>query len=137
MVERSLAPFEILEQIGADSTDLFGDGYEFAEADVAAMSDDAVACELRRTLTEALRQGADGWVNDDLAFVTPWGFDPSARSRRRSSCYGDADTRVPAAHGRWLAATIPGATEQRDEVGHIGTLDPDEIARQFTWLAGD
>src|SRR5262249_45512259 len=112
----------ILEQIAGASTELLGDGYELAEGDMAAMSEEAVARELRRTLREALRPGVDGWVDDDLAFVKPWGFDPRSITVPVVVRYGAADTLVPAAHGRWLASHIRGAVEERDDTGHIGSI---------------
>jgi pimeloyl-ACP methyl ester carboxylesterase len=125
----------ILEHVAEESIDLLGDSYAVAEADKAAMSDEAVARELRTTLREALRHGVDGWVDDDLAFVKPWGFDPRRMTVPVVVRYGAADTLVPAAHGRWLATRIDGAIEERDVVGHIGSIDPDEVTRQYRWLA--
>jgi pimeloyl-ACP methyl ester carboxylesterase len=125
----------ILQQIAGGSLELLGESYEVAEADRDAMSDEAVARELRTTLREALGSGVDGWVDDDLAFVKPWGFDPRAMTIPVVVRYGDTDTLVPAAHGRWLAAHIPGAIEERDAGGHIGSIDPDQVARQYRWLA--
>lgn len=58
---------------------------------------------------EALRTGVDGWVDDDLALVRPWGFEVSSISVPVSVWQGDADLMVPFAHGRWLAEQIPGA----------------------------
>jgi pimeloyl-ACP methyl ester carboxylesterase len=75
-------------------------------------------------------------VDDDLAFVTPWGFDPRSMAVPVLVRYGASDTLVPAAHGRWLAAQIRGAVEDLDDGGHIGSIDPDEVARQYCWLAG-
>ena len=75
-------------------------------------------------------------MDDDLAFVSPWGFDPRTITLPVMVRYAAADTLVPAAHGRWLAANIPTAIEELDPGGHLGSIDPDEIARQYRWLAG-
>jgi pimeloyl-ACP methyl ester carboxylesterase len=77
------------------------------EVDRAAMSDE-VGEDLVAQLAEALREGVDGWVDDDLAFTTPWGFSPAAIESPVTLWPGDADLMVPFAHGRWLAETIPG-----------------------------
>jgi pimeloyl-ACP methyl ester carboxylesterase len=87
-------------------------------------------------LREALRSGGDGWVDDDLAFVKSRGFDPRAITVPVAVRYSAADTLVPPAHGRWLAANIPEAIEELDSSGHLGSIDPDQIARQYRWLAG-
>jgi pimeloyl-ACP methyl ester carboxylesterase len=126
----------ILERLEGDPAELLGASYELADADLTAMSDAAVARELRATLREALRPGLHGWVDDDLAFVNPWGFDPRAMTMPVMVRYGAADTLVPATHGRWLATHIPKAIEELDTTGHRGSRDPDQLARQYRWLAG-
>jgi pimeloyl-ACP methyl ester carboxylesterase len=126
----------ILERLDGDPAELLGESYELADADLTAMSDEAVAREVRATLREGLRPGLDGWVDDDLAFVNPWGFDPQAMTVPVMVRYGAADTLVPAAHGRWLATHIPTAIEELDATGHLGSMDPNQTARQLRWLAG-
>ena len=89
------------EQIAATMEDLLPD------VDRAAMSDE-IGEDLVAQLAEALREGVDGWVDDDLAFITPWGFSPAAIESPVTLWQGDADLMVPFAHGIWLAETIPG-----------------------------
>jgi hypothetical protein len=36
-----------------------------------------VAEDLAGNMHEALRDGVDGWLDDDIAFIEPWGFDLS------------------------------------------------------------
>lgn len=69
--------------------------------------------DLAASLAEALRTGVDGWVDDDLAFTRPWGFDLDALVEHDVPTFvwqGDADLMVPPAHGAWLAARLPHAT---------------------------
>lgn len=58
---------------------------------------------------EALRTGVDGWLDDDLAFVAPWGFALDSIAVPVSLWQGSEDLMVPYAHGEWLAAHVPGA----------------------------
>lgn len=58
----------------------------------------------------ALAGGVDGWVDDDLAFVRPWGVELSVLAGTPTAVWqGGADLMVPAAHGDWLAAHLPHA----------------------------
>lgn len=58
-------------------------------------------------LHEALRVSADGIVDDELAFVSPWGFELSEIQIPVAIWQGDADTSVPFAHGKWLVEHLP------------------------------
>jgi pimeloyl-ACP methyl ester carboxylesterase len=65
--------------------------------------------ELAAQISEGVRLGAAGWVDDDLAFVKPWGFAVQDIRVPVFLWQGDRDLMVPFAHGRWLAERIPGA----------------------------
>jgi pimeloyl-ACP methyl ester carboxylesterase len=56
----------------------------------------------------AFQPGVEGWVDDDLAFLAPWGFDIASIDRPVLLVHGDDDRFVPVSHGRWLAERIPG-----------------------------
>lgn len=82
----------------------------------------------------ALAAGPAALIDDDLAYVTDWGFDPAAIAAPTLVVHGGADRMVPATHGEWLARTIPGAElwlQPGD--GHISVLRTGEDA--LTWLA--
>lgn len=87
---------------------------------------------------QALRTGVDGWVDDDLAFTRPWGFDLSSIGVPTYLWQGSEDLMVPFAHGEWLAARIPGVTAHLEQgEGHlsvaVGAFDRmlDELTRHL------
>lgn len=59
---------------------------------------------------EAVRAGVEGWLDDDLAFTKPWGFDLNEISVPTMIWQGTADLMVPLAHGKWLASRVPSAS---------------------------
>ena len=75
---------------------------------------------LAREFRQAVSMGVDGWLDDDLAFTRPWGFDLSAVTVPTYLWQGSEDLMVPFTHGKWLAARLPGATTHLVEgEGHI------------------
>jgi pimeloyl-ACP methyl ester carboxylesterase len=70
----------------------------------------------------------EGWLEDDLAFARPWGFELAEITTPTMLWQGSADLMVPFAHGQWLASRIPGvAAHLESDEGHlsiaIGALD--------------
>ena len=79
---------------------------------------------LGRIAGEALEGGIGGMVDDDLAYVAPWGFDPATITAPVLLLHGEADRVVPSSHGRWLADRIPSAELWlRPGEGHVSVLD--------------
>lgn len=77
--------------------------------------------------------GPDGLIDDDVAFVTPWGSDLIDIRVPVLIVQGEDDRVIPASHGRALAAAIPGAELWlRPGAGHVAILEtlPDALA----WL---
>lgn len=123
----------MLDRIGAGDPNILGSNYDMADADREQMLRHQV--RMSAQLLEALKDGVDGWVDDDLAFVKPWGFDVADIRVPVRLVYGRADTLVPGPHGDWLAAHIPGAVAEVSEVGHMGS--DDDVERHHAWLAGE
>jgi pimeloyl-ACP methyl ester carboxylesterase len=79
-------------------------------------------------------QGVEGWLDDDEAFVEPFGFDVAAITRPVLVWHGHHDRFVPPSHGRWLGARIPGAEVRLTaDDGHL-TLSVDRIPAVHEWL---
>jgi len=79
---------------------------------------------LARMLRRAVSTGTDGWFDDDLAFVKPWGFELASIAVPVSIWQGAHDKMVPFAHGRWLAAHVPGArVHLDDDEGHLSLVN--------------
>lgn len=90
-----------------------------SESDKAVM-DEECAGDLAAGFREAVRNGVDGWLDDDLAFAKPWGFDLGEISIPSFIWQGSADLMVPFDHGRWLVSHVPGAVGHLDDgAGHF------------------
>lgn len=65
--------------------------------------------EMAATFRWAISEGIDGWLDDDFAFVKPWGFDLNAIANPVAIWQGSEDLMVPFSHGQWLASKLPNA----------------------------
>lgn len=141
--EAELRPWLEREAVGLRRGDvpalLAGLASLLPDVDRTALTDEFGA-DMAAHMAEGLRVGVDGWLDDDLAFVRPWGF---ALDDVTVPCFlwqGSVDLMVPFAHGQWLARHIPGVTAHlADGEGHlsigVGAVDRivDELA---TTVAG-
>jgi pimeloyl-ACP methyl ester carboxylesterase len=118
-----------------------GDPAAMREAMLSLLSDvDATALtgELAEDMAAMMRvgmePGVDGWLDDDLAFVADWGFDPTAIRTPVLVMQGREDRFVPYAHGEWLAAHIPSAEPRLlDGDGHL-SLHANHGDELYNWL---
>ena len=125
----ALAGREAKERHEATATD---DGSSFTDADHAALA--GRWGWFGSVVGPALRNGPGGLIDDDLAYVAPWGFDPSTISAPVLLLHGAEDRIAPLPHAEWLARrttaaelrTVPGA-------GHISVLD--SAGSALEWLA--
>jgi pimeloyl-ACP methyl ester carboxylesterase len=124
---------EMAARVADDPSKLLGDDWELDEADRAVMARQDVAAVMREAVQEMAAGGPYGWVDDDLAFTRPWGFDLAEIRVPVEVRYGAKDVLVPAAHGAWLGAHVPGArVVVEDEAGHLA--DPDQVVALMSWL---
>jgi pimeloyl-ACP methyl ester carboxylesterase len=88
---------------------------------------------LRASIGHGLITRLDGWIDDDLAFVTGWGFDPTAIAVPLLLLHGAQDRLVPFAHGEWLRAALPEAEDWLSvDHGHISLVP--RIGEVHQWL---
>jgi pimeloyl-ACP methyl ester carboxylesterase len=121
-----------LERLRAGRADWLGDGYEMSEADRAEFAKDVAGA--LDDMEHALAPGVDGWVDDMLAIVKPWGVDLGAVRCPVRIYYGRSDAFVPAANGDWLVANIPGSVPVITDGGHLA--NETIIDNVLSWLGG-
>jgi pimeloyl-ACP methyl ester carboxylesterase len=121
----------ILAQIAAGQANLLPEDAELPASDQEHLK--VYQAQFAAQLTDAFAPGVDGWVDDDLALVRPWGFDVAEIRVPVWLQYGTDDRLVPRAHGDWLASRIPGARVEVRDAGHI---DFTRLEEEFGWLAG-
>ncbi|MGC8481403.1 MAG: alpha/beta fold hydrolase [Acidimicrobiales bacterium] len=93
------------------------------DADFAAIKGEAGVA-----LIEASRHGlsdsVDGWFDDDLAFVAPWGFDLSEVTVPALIVHGSDDRMVPVSHFHFLSGKLGHAqTRLLEGEGHLSVVD--------------
>ena len=103
----------------------------FTEADIAALG--GRWSWLAGVAGQAIEQGNEGFLEDSLAAVRPWGFRPGDIRVPLLLMHGAQDKMVPRAHGEWLAARCP-AAESRvvADAGHVTVLD--SAPQALAWL---
>jgi pimeloyl-ACP methyl ester carboxylesterase len=99
-----------------------------------AVLDGEIGHYLLASVRDALADGVEGWVEDDFAFLDPWGFEVEAIEAPVLLWQGEQDLMVPSAHGRWLASRIAGVEAHiSSQDGHI-TLSETQLPSIHAWL---
>jgi pimeloyl-ACP methyl ester carboxylesterase len=81
----------------------------------------------------AIDESVEGWVEDDLAFLGPWGFDLESISMPVALWHGEQDLFVPIAHGRWLAEHLSGVEVHIEpDHGHLSLFA--RVPEVHAWL---
>lgn len=104
---------------------------EFTPADFDALS--GAWSWLNDVVGPAVESGPGGLIDDDLAYVAPWGVDPARAIVPVLILHGGRDRVVPSSHGEWLARCCPSAELRLyPDEGHISVLG--SSASAMGWL---
>jgi pimeloyl-ACP methyl ester carboxylesterase len=112
--------------------------YQTFETLLSPVDREALTPALTEFMYEAtqlgLGPGADGWWDDNVAFVDPWGFELEQIRTPVLLLQGRQDQFVPFGHGEWLARHIPGVEARLlDDDGHL-TLVERHLEEVHDWL---
>jgi pimeloyl-ACP methyl ester carboxylesterase len=91
---------------GNDMDDLFDDC--FSEPDKKAYANEN-GDMMRARFAKAVEHGIEGWVEDDIALTTDWGFRPEDVTKPVTCWTGKRDQFVSYKHTVWLAERVPTA----------------------------
>ena len=119
------------ERVAINPANVLG-AFDLPESDRAALAQSDWAEVTREEVEEETRNGVWGWVDDDLAFLQPWGFDVTTIRVPTAVWYGLDDVMTPPAHGQWLASQVPGARVRAQTGGHLGS--DSAMAELNLWL---
>lgn len=107
------------------------DTNSFTAADWAALS--GLWSPLGADAVRAGDAGPEGLIDDDVALVTPWGFELAQITTRVLFVQGGQDRIAPPAHAMWLLRHCPGSELWlRPDDGHISILNACPVA--MDWL---
>ncbi|MET4781509.1 alpha/beta fold hydrolase [Glaciihabitans sp. UYNi722] len=107
------------------------DPESFNAGDYAALDD--TWSSLGDDVGVASKAGTEGLVDDDLAFVVPWGFDVADIAAPVLLAQGGDDRVIPASHAHWLLGRCTDAELWlRPHDGHISILNTSPLA--MDWL---
>ena len=101
--------------------------------DEAVFSEDVAAFGLNG-MREGSKDRRDGWVDDYIAFTTPWDFEVDHIKIPVMLMHGEHDLFVPHSHSEWLANHIPNVDARfLADDGHI-TIIINRIPEIHAWL---
>jgi pimeloyl-ACP methyl ester carboxylesterase len=106
------------------------------KSDRAVIADYGLKVMLSENFTEGLRNSPNGWIDDTLALIGPWGFDPARISVPVLLWHGTKDVFCPVSHTEWLARRMSSAELHLVEgVSHFGAFEV--LPRVLQWLVSE
>ena len=123
-------------QMAESDSDNALEGFEslLSEPDQEVASSGDVGRFMSANGKACLERSAEGWIEDDLAFTQPWGFEFDRIRVPVLLLQGVQDLMVPPDHGRWLAERIPNVEARiSEEHGHL-TLITTGVEEAHSWL---
>jgi pimeloyl-ACP methyl ester carboxylesterase len=107
------------------------DENSFTAADWAAL--EGAWASLGADAGRAGRAGPDGLIDDDVALMSPWGFEVTEIETPVLLVHGGEDRVIPVSHSEWLVHRLPSAELWlRPRDGHISVLYAVPVA--LDWL---
>ena len=104
-----------------------------SEADAAVFTPE-LAQYFVDSAVQGLGPGCEGWWEDGVADIEPWGFALDDIAIPTLLLHGRQDRFVPYGHGAWLATHIPGVEARLSEDdGHL-TLPARRLGEVHDWL---
>ena len=101
--------------------------------DVEVLTED-IAEWMLNSSREGSKERTDGWIDDDVAYTTPWGFELSQIRIPVMVMQGEHDRFVPYSHGKWLVSKVPHVDARLSaDDGHI-SLGVRRIPEVHAWL---
>jgi pimeloyl-ACP methyl ester carboxylesterase len=108
---------------------------ELTRPDRRVVDDVAIRRLLADTYAEALRDSADGWIDDVLAIRRPWGFDLSMIQPPVLLWHGAEDMFSPVGHTYWLAKQVPTSiVTVQSGAAHFGSVEI--LPSVLAWIKG-
>jgi pimeloyl-ACP methyl ester carboxylesterase len=135
-----LAYRPLVERLAADAVSAAEAGdiqvageYQLAESDITALKARTTEDGYLARIKSAYQAGVDGWIDDCIALVQPWGFDLTSIAVPVSVRYGLDDVLCPSGHGEYLTRVVPNSHRALLSGGHL--LDDDDLDSIYAWLA--
>jgi pimeloyl-ACP methyl ester carboxylesterase len=123
------------EELLSVTADQVSKGWEslVSEADAAVLAGDFAELFVQ-SFQDGLAAGDQGWWDDGVAHLSPWGFELDAVRVPVKLWHGHQDRFVPVQHGQWLAEHVAGAeADISEDDGHL-TLLVNRIPEVHEWL---